>query len=96
LNYEELKIVLLRAIEKRSLELEGRRVIQQAESGVSFHGLVGNSAMQKVYQSVEAVAGTNASVVLRGESGVGKELVAKAVVECGDRADKPFNPPPNR
>ena len=91
LNYEELKIVLLRAIEKRSLELEGRRVIQQAESGVSFHGLVGNSAaMQKVYQSVEAVAATNASVVLRGESGVGKELVAKAVVVSGDRADKPF------
>lgn len=91
LNYEELKIVLLRAIEKRSLELEGRRVIQQAESGVSFCGLVGNSAaMQKVYQSVEAVASTNASVVLRGESGVGKELVARAIVQCGNRADKPF------
>lgn len=91
LNYEELKIVLLRAIEKRSLELEGRRVIQQAESGVSFCGLVGNSAaMQKVYQSVEAVASTNASVVLRGESGVGKELVARAIVQCSNRADKPF------
>jgi DNA-binding NtrC family response regulator len=91
LNYEELKIVLLRAIEKRSLELEGRRVIQQAESGVSFCGLVGNStAMQKMYQSVEAVASTNASVVLRGESGVGKELVARAIVQCSSRADKPF------
>ena len=91
LNYEELKIVLLRAIEKRSLELEGRRVIQQAESGVSFCGLVGNSAaMQKVYQSVEADASTNASVVLRGESGVGKELVARAIVQCSNRADKPF------
>ena len=91
LNYEELKIVLLRAIEKRSLELEGRRVIQQAESGVSFCGLVGNStAMQKMYQSVEAVASTNASVVLRGESGVGKELVARAIVQCSNRADKPF------
>jgi len=91
LNYEELKIVLLRAIEKRSLELEGRRVIQQAESGVSFCGLVGNSAaMQKVYQAVQAVAVTNASVVLRGESGVGKELVARAIVQCGNRADKPF------
>jgi len=91
LNYEELKIVLLRAIERRSLELEGRRVIQQAESGVSFCSLVGNSAaMQKVYQSVEAVAATNASVVLRGESGVGKELVARAIVQCSNRADKPF------
>ncbi len=91
LNYEELKIVLNRAIEKRALEIEGRRVIQQAESKASFFGLVGNSpAMQKVYQAVEAVAPTNASVVLRGESGVGKELVARAVVECGDRSDKPF------
>ncbi len=91
LNYEELKIVLTRAIEKRALELEGRRVILQAESKAAFCGLVGSSAaMQKVYQSVEAVAGTNASVVLRGESGVGKELVARAVVQCGNRADKPY------
>jgi DNA-binding NtrC family response regulator len=91
LNYEELKIVLLRAIERRALELEGRRVIQQAESKVSFCGLVGNSAaMQKVYQSVEAVAATNASVVLRGESGVGKELVARSIIQCGNRSDMPF------
>jgi len=91
LNYEELKIVLLRAIERRALELEGRRVIQQAESKVSFCGLVGNSAaMQKVYQSVEAVAATNASVVVRGESGVGKELVARSIIQRGNRSDMPF------
>ena len=91
LNYEELKIVLSRAIEKRALELEGRRVIQQAESKSAFFGLVGGSAaMQSVYQSVEALAGTNASVVVRGESGVGKELVARAIVQCGNRADKPY------
>jgi DNA-binding NtrC family response regulator len=91
LNFDELKIVLNRAIEKRALELEGRRVIQQAESKSAFCGLVGSSlAIQKVYAAVEAVAGTNASVVLRGESGVGKELVAKAIVQCSDRADKPF------
>jgi DNA-binding NtrC family response regulator len=91
LNFEELKIVLTRAIEKRALELEGRRVILQVESKSAFFGLVGASAaMQKVYQSVEALAGTNASVVLRGESGVGKELVASAIVQCGNRADKPY------
>jgi DNA-binding NtrC family response regulator len=91
LNYNELKIVLLRAIEKRALELEGRRLIQQAESGTAFYGLIGSSqAMQRVYQAIEAVARTNASVVLRGESGVGKELIANAIVQCSDRADKPF------
>jgi DNA-binding NtrC family response regulator len=91
LNYEELKIVLSRAIEKRSLESEGRRIIQQAESKSAFFGLVGGSAaMQSVYQSVEALAGTNASVVVRGESGVGKELVARAIVQCGNRADNSY------
>ena len=91
MNYAELQIVLSRAIEKRALELEGRRLLQQVESKAAFYGLVGGSAtMQKVYQAVEAVASTGASVVLRGESGVGKELVAQAIVQCGDRADRPF------
>jgi len=91
LNYDELKIVLHRAIEKRALELEGRRLIEQVESGAAFFGLVGSSpAIQKVYQAIEAVARTGASIVLRGESGVGKELVAKAIVQCSDRAHKPF------
>ena len=91
LNYEELKIVLQRAIEKRALELEGRRMIQQAEEKSAFCGLVGASpAMQKIYQAIEAVARSGASVVLRGESGVGKELVANAIVRCSDRAGEPF------
>jgi DNA-binding NtrC family response regulator len=91
INYDELKIVLSRAIEKRALELEGRRLLQQVEDKAVFYGLLGTSpAMQKVYQAVQSVAGTGASVVLRGESGVGKELVAKAIVQCGDRASQPF------
>ena len=91
LNYDELKIVLLRAVEKRALELEGRRLIQQVESGAAFFGLVGSSpAIQRVHQAIDAVARTGASVVLRGESGVGKELIANAIVQCSDRADKPF------
>jgi DNA-binding NtrC family response regulator len=91
INYEELKIVLSRAIEKRALELEGRRVVQQVESKAVFFGLVGASpAMQKVYQAIEAVGGTNASAVICGESGVGKELVARAIVQSSERAGQPF------
>jgi DNA-binding NtrC family response regulator len=91
LNFQELRIVLLRAVEKRALELEGRRMIQQIERGTAFFGLVGSSpAMQRIYQAIEAVAATSASVVLRGESGVGKEMVANAIVQCSDRADKAF------
>jgi DNA-binding NtrC family response regulator len=91
INYDELKIVLSRAIEKRALELEGRRLLQQAEDKSVFCGLLGiSAAMQKVYQAIQSVASTGASVVLRGESGVGKELVAKAIVQCSDRAEQPF------
>jgi DNA-binding NtrC family response regulator len=91
LNYEELKIVVCRAIEKRALEMEGRRLVLQAESKTSFLGMVGASpAIEKVYQAIEAVARTGASVVLRGESGVGKELVARAMVQCSDRPGQPF------
>ncbi len=91
INFEELRIVLSRAIEKRALEIEGRRLIQQVESKSAFYGIVGASpAMQKIYQSIEAVAATGASVVLRGESGVGKELVAGAIVQCSNRASQPF------
>jgi DNA-binding NtrC family response regulator len=91
INYDELKIVLSRAIEKRALQLEGRRLLRQVEDKAVFYGLLGVSpAIQKVYQAIEAVAGTDASVVLRGESGVGKEMVAKAILQCSDRASQPF------
>jgi two-component system response regulator PilR (NtrC family) len=46
--------------------------------------------MQKIYQAIQAVAGSNTSVVLRGESGTGKELIAQAIVQSGGRAEKPY------
>jgi two-component system response regulator PilR (NtrC family) len=91
LNLQELQVVLSRAIEKRSLQLEGRRLREQVESKSAFCGMIGCSApMQRVYQAIQAVADSNATVLVRGESGTGKELVAQAIVECGDRKDKPF------
>jgi DNA-binding NtrC family response regulator len=91
LNLEELQIVLWRAIEKRSLQLEGRRLRDQVESKTAFCEMVGcSTAMQRVYQAIQAVADSNATVLVRGESGTGKELVAKAIVESGDRREKPF------
>ena len=90
-DYEELQSVLARAIEKRAHELEGRRVVQQLESKSAFCSLIGASgAMQKLYQTIQAVAGSNTTVVLRGESGTGKELIAKAIVQSGDRATEPY------
>ena len=90
-NPAEFSLVLTRAIEKRSLELEGRRLVEQVENKSAFCGLIGGSAaMQRVYQAIQSLADSNISVVLRGESGTGKELIAEAIVRSGDRADKPY------
>ena len=90
-NFEELQSVLARAIEKRSHELEGRRVVQQAESRSAFCSLIGASAaMQRLYQTIQAVADSNTTVVLRGESGTGKELIASAIVQSSPRSGEPY------
>ena len=90
-NYAELHVVITRAIEKRALELEGRRLVEQVESKAAFGSLIGGSpAMQKVYQAILAVADSATSVVLRGESGTGKELIAQAIVLSGSRAENPY------
>ncbi len=91
LDLQELQVVLSRAIEKRSLQLEGRRLREQVENRSAFCGMVGcSAAMQRVYKAIQAVADSNATVLVRGESGTGKELVAQAIARSGDRKDKPF------
>ncbi|MGA6980192.1 MAG: sigma-54 dependent transcriptional regulator [Candidatus Sulfotelmatobacter sp.] len=88
---EQLRGVLLQTAEKRALQSEGLWLLEQAAKRAAFCGLIGGSeAMRKVYQAIEAVAGSNASVVIRGESGVGKELVAQAIVQSGERRDQPY------
>ncbi|HTI99876.1 MAG TPA: sigma-54 dependent transcriptional regulator [Dongiaceae bacterium] len=53
--------------------------------------IIGNSrAMQAIYKEVGRVAATPASVLIRGATGTGKELIARAIYQHSDRADKPF------
>jgi len=60
-----------------------------AETGGS--AIIGNSrAMQEIYLEIGRVAATAVPVLIRGETGTGKELVARAIVQHGDRARKPF------
>ncbi len=57
----------------------------------AFHGLIGSSAsMQRLYGLIEAVGRTASTALILGETGVGKELVARAIHECGRGADGPF------
>lgn len=57
----------------------------------SGQAIIGNSrAMQTVYKEIGRVAATNVTVLIRGETGTGKELVARALYHYSDRAGKPF------
>jgi len=91
LDFQELQIVLARAIEKRRLQLQGQRLVEQAENKNAFCGVIGGSeAMQRVYQAVQAVADSSTTVIVRGESGTGKELIARAIVESGNRHNQAY------
>lgn len=91
LDFDELRIVLGRAIEKRSAEAENRRIRDEIANKYTFCDLIGGSeAMHAVYDAIRRVAPSNTTILIRGESGTGKELVARALVSLSPRAAKPF------
>jgi DNA-binding NtrC family response regulator len=91
LDPARLKVILQRALEKKDTLHEMnvlRRRLSQMDSGV---GLIGNSPpMRRAMELVEKVAPSKASVVITGQSGTGKEMVARAIHQLSPRRDKPF------
>jgi two-component system, NtrC family, C4-dicarboxylate transport response regulator DctD len=84
-----------RAVEKMALVLDNRRLqsrlADSAEQRCGFQGLIGNHPlMQRLYDTIEIVARENDPVLISGETGVGKELVARAIHNLSNRRDKPF------
>jgi DNA-binding NtrC family response regulator len=91
-DFDELRIVLQRALEKRAIEIENRLLREQLAEKYQFCDLIGGSdPMHRVYDAIRRVApSSNTTVLIRGESGTGKELVARAIVQLSPRRDKPF------
>jgi len=87
-----LASVVTRALEKRRLVLENRALREELEPGSGVDSrLVGSSpAMQRLRNQVRSLADTDADVLLTGETGAGKEVVARALHESGNRAKGPF------
>jgi len=91
INFEEVRIVLGRMLQKRAAEIEYRSQQSKETERESFAELIGASeSMHRVYEAIRRVADSNTTVLLRGESGTGKELVARAIVSVGPRSQKPF------
>ncbi len=77
--------------DKRELRNENARLLSELKSKFKIRNMVGTSnAMQQVYRLIEQVANSNATVLIRGESGTGKDLVAHAIHYSSLRSDKPF------
>jgi len=88
---DEIRIVVEKALEKKLLATENRRLRSELRSQVRDRSIVGSSqVMQRVYELVSQVANTKANVVITGESGTGKEMVARAIHEGGERGSQPF------
>jgi len=85
-----LSIVVRRAFRIRELEEENGR-LRERTGAMALEGIIGASdAMRSLCRSVEKVAPTLATVLILGDSGTGKELIARAVHRLSGRAHKPF------
>jgi len=90
-NIEELRLTVARALERRRLVAEQKAA--PASAAAKIEDFVGKSAvMLDVYKLVARVASSAATVLVTGESGSGKELVARAIHTHSPRAHEPFVP----
>ena len=89
IGLDELEIVVRRTLENVTLRAEHQFCMQRMQARESRKLMIGNSAaMQEVHRFIDAVAGTDMTVLIQGDSGVGKELVAKTIHERSARSER--------
>jgi DNA-binding NtrC family response regulator len=90
-NLKLLAAVMEKAIEKQALYFEKEELERQVKERFDFSNIVGRSkAMQHVMNVVRSVAPKNVTVLLTGETGTGKEMIANAITYNSQRASRPF------
>jgi len=90
-RWEELALVLRQAIAHERARRDLERLRGELDRAIGFEELIGDSpAMAEVFRVVQQVADADATVLLRGETGTGKELVARALHRRSRRRDLPF------
>ncbi|MEZ4321391.1 MAG: sigma-54 dependent transcriptional regulator [Myxococcota bacterium] len=87
----ELLVIVDKALDNRALRAELRQLRQEVVDRYGFHNLIGTTpAMQALYEEIAAVADTDATVLLEGPTGTGKELLSHALHHRSRRAGGPF------
>jgi len=90
-DLDELELIVRRAKEHRYLVSENKLLRKQLEEKYKFEAIISQSReMEEVLNTAGRVSKSKATVLLRGQSGTGKELIAKAIHYSSDRKDKPL------
>ncbi len=88
---DELEISIQRALNQREVLTENRNLKAQLDLRFGMENIVGHdNRMRRVYDLIESIADTKATVLITGESGTGKSLIARAIHRQSNRRDKPF------
>jgi DNA-binding NtrC family response regulator len=89
---DEIRLTVKRILQGRALQMENEILRQElSQRPAAFKNIIGTSEpMQKVFSIMEKVIPSKSNILITGESGTGKGLVAQAIHESGPRKDKPF------
>jgi DNA-binding NtrC family response regulator len=90
-DLNQLEVRIEKAISKGDLERKVEELKEKLDGKKSLNGFIGSSpAMENIYRLIRQVAPSNATVLIQGPSGTGKELTARAIHNLSGRADGPF------
>jgi DNA-binding NtrC family response regulator len=90
-SLDHLSVVVEKALEVSKLRDENRELREALGQRYQFENIIGSSpAMQEIFATIMRVAPTRATVLLAGESGVGKDMIARAIHQHSPRKDRPF------
>lgn len=92
-NLDEIRIIVKKVLERKALVDDNKLLRSQLKKKYSYENVVGNSeGMIDVYKTIDRVKDSKATVLILGETGTGKELVARAIHYNSIRSEKPFLP----
>src|ERR1700675_2577126 len=88
---DELLVVVRRALDHQRLRTEYRYLLSERDEQFDHYGIIGRSrAMEEVIRRAERVAETKSTVLITGETGTGKELIARAIQDRSPQRDMPL------
>lgn len=90
-NPEEISLLVNRIIKVKNLQRENVILRKKLSKQYCFHDIISKSPkMHEIFTLVQEIANIKSTVMIQGDSGTGKELIARAIHFSGDRATKPF------